>query len=173
MFKDYFDIYVGLASGKEDVYKNKQLGNIEVVNGKDKIEKYIYIEKYPCDTEEINVYLSEHKTKLMERKIRKFNEKIGLNGSTKKYKNINANIGQDCIYIYNLTRKTDVAFLGKVAYFGGSLIMLKPKKICNLDAILLYINSDIFRDNFMFSGRFKIGQRQISNSYIPNKYLSL
>jgi adenine-specific DNA-methyltransferase len=43
MFKDYFDIYVGLVSGKEEVYKNKELGNIEVLNGKDKFDKYIYI----------------------------------------------------------------------------------------------------------------------------------
>ena len=33
MFKDMFDIYVGLVSGKEEVYKNKELGNIEVLNG--------------------------------------------------------------------------------------------------------------------------------------------
>ena len=42
MFKDCFDIYVGLISGKENVYKNKEIGNIEVLNGKDKVEKYIY-----------------------------------------------------------------------------------------------------------------------------------
>jgi hypothetical protein len=74
-------------------------------------------------------------------------------------------------YIYNLTRKPNVSFLGKVNYFGGGLIMLKPKKTCNLHNIVSYLNSNTFRDNFMFSGRFKIGHRQISNSYIPNQYL--
>ncbi len=49
--------------------------------------------------------------------------------------------------------------------------MLIPKKICNLNNIISYLNSNIFKDNFMFSGRFKIGHRQISNSYIPSKYL--
>ena len=38
MFQDYFDIYVGLVSGKEEVYKNEELGNIEVLNGEDKID---------------------------------------------------------------------------------------------------------------------------------------
>ena len=56
-------------------------------------------------------------------------------------------------------------------FFGGNLIMLKPKKKYNLDNILSYINSNIFKDNFIFSERFKIGHRQISNSYIPNGYL--
>jgi len=30
LFKDYFDVYVGLVSGKEDVYKIAEMGNIEV-----------------------------------------------------------------------------------------------------------------------------------------------
>ena len=75
MFQDYFDIYVGLVSGKEDVYKNEELGNIEVLNGEDKIDKYIYIENYPCKNEKINQYLLKYKKELIERKIRKFNEK--------------------------------------------------------------------------------------------------
>lgn len=52
-----------------------------------------------------------------------------------------------------------------------SLIMLKPKKKCNLNNIVSYINSNTFKDNFMFSGRFKIGHRSLSNSFIPNEYL--
>lgn len=133
MFQDYFDVYVGLVSGKEDVYKNEELGNIEVLNGEDKVEKYIYIENYPCENEKINQYLLHHKTSLMERGIRKLNEKNWYEwGAPRNITTINANLGKDCIYIYNLTRKTNVAFLGKVQYFGGSLIMLKPKKSCNL-----------------------------------------
>lgn len=172
MFKDYFDIYVGLVSGKEDVYKNEELGNIEVLNGEDKIDKYIYIENYPCDNEKINAYLLQHKTDLISRGIRKFNETNWFEwGAPRNITAINNNIGKDCIYIYNLTRKTNVAFVGKVNYFGGSLIMLKPKKECNLNNIVSYMNSDTFKDNFMFSKRFKIGHRQICNSYIPIEYL--
>lgn len=172
MFKDYFDIYVGLVSGKETVYKNEELGNIEVLNGEDKIDKYIYIEKYPCDNEEINTYLLNHKKELVERRIRKFNEHNWFEwGAPRNIAKINSNLGKDCIYIYNLTRKSNVAFLGKVNYFGGGLIMLKPKKICNLNNIISYINSNSFKNNFTFSGRFKIGHRQICNSYIPNEYL--
>jgi hypothetical protein len=63
--------------------------------------------------------------------------------------------------------------VGKVSYFGGGLIMLKPKKACNLNNIVSYLNSNTFKDNFLFSGRFKIGHRQISNSYIPSEYLQL
>jgi len=171
MFQDYFDIYVGIVSGKEEVYKNK-IGNIEVLNGEDKIDKYIYINEFPCEDENINKYLLSHKQILIERKIRKFNEKNWFEwGAPRNINTIINNLGKECIYIYNLTRKSKVSFIGNVNYFGGGLIMLKPKKICNLNNIVSYLNSDLFKNNFMFSGRFKIGHRQISNSYIPNEYL--
>jgi adenine-specific DNA-methyltransferase len=169
LFEDYFNIYVGLVSGKEEVYKNEEYGNIEVLNGEDKIDKYIYIDKYPCENDKINEYLLKHKKILIERKIRKFNNDNWFEwGAPRNITTIKNNIGKDCIYIYNLTRKTKIAFLGKVNYFGGSLLILIPKKECDLNKIISYLNSDIFKSNFLFSGRFKIGHRQISKSYIPN-----
>ena len=172
MFQDYFDIYVGLVSGKEDVYKNEQLGNINVLNGEDKVDKYIYIEEYPCENETINTYLLHHKNKLIERGIRKFNEKNWFEwGAPRNITAIRSNFGKACIYITTITRKPNVAFLGNVNYFGSSLIMLIAKKACNLEKIVSYLNSETFKHNFLFSGRFKIGHRQISNSYIPVKYL--
>jgi len=175
MFKDKFDIYVGIVSGKEEIYKNDKLGNIEVLNGKDKKEKYIFIESYPCDNEDINNYLLENKDILLDRAIRKFNNNNWFEwGALRNIKSIRENINKDCIYINNLTRHKDVAFVGKVGYFGGSLIMLKPKGLNEIDkllGIIGYLNSENFKKNFMFSGRFKIGHRQISNSYIPNELL--
>ena len=97
---------------------------------------------------------------------------IGLNGGAPRNINtIKNNIGKDCIYIYNLTRKTKIAFLGKVNYFGGGLIILIPKKDCDLTNIISYLNSNTFKQNFLYSGRFKIGHRQISNFFIPDEYL--
>ena len=172
LFQDYFDIYVGLVSGKEEVYKNEKLGNIEVLNGENKVEKYIYIHEYPCENAEINTYLLQHKKELIERGIRKMTEKNWFEwGAPRNYTTIEQHFGKDCIYIYNLTRKENVSFVGKVQYFGGGLIMLKPKKTCNLNSIVAYINSAAFKDNFMFSGRFKIGHRQICNSHIPSECL--
>lgn len=171
-FKEYFDVYVGFMSGKESVYKNKEHGNIEVLNGENKLDKYIFIKEYPCSDPKINEYLMSYKDELKSRKIRKFNEKNWFEwGAPRNMKNIKDNIGKECIYIYNLTRGKNVAFKGNVKYFGGGLIILIPKQKINLDNLISYLNSEDFKDNFMFSGRFKIGHRQISNSYIPVKYL--
>lgn len=171
-FKEYFDVYVGLVTGKESVYKNKELGNIEVLNCENKIDKYIFIEEFPSDNQKINEYLLTYKDELISRKIKKFNEKNWFEwGAPRNIKTIKQNLGKECIYIYNLTRQKHIAFKGNVTYFGGGLIILIPKKNINLDSIISYLNSDVFKSNFMFSGRFKIGHRQISNSYIPVEYL--
>lgn len=168
MFKDYFDAYVGIVSGKEDVYKNNTLGNIEVLNGKNKVEKYIYITKFPCNNESTNNHLLQHKNDLLKRGIRKFNEKNWFEwGAPRNISIMENDGGEECIYISNLTRNKEVAFVDKVQYFGGSLIMLKPKKKCNLYNIVNYINSEKFKQNFLFSNRFKIGHRQICNSNLP------
>lgn len=164
-FSDYFNIYVGIVSGKDDVYKNDKLGNIEVITGENKREKYIYISKYPCEDIYINEYLLQHKEILMNRKIRKFNDKNWFEwGALRNIKKINENINKECIYLHNLTRKTNVAFIDKVNYFGGGLIILIPKKQINLINIVNYLNSNEFKKNYMFSGRFKISHKQISLS---------
>lgn len=169
LFHEYFDIYVGIVSGKEEVYKNEGLGTIQVVNGENKIDKYIHIENYPCDNDEINDHLLLHKPALLKRGIRKFNENNWFEfGATRNMKTVEKHMGKDCIYMYNLTRKANVAFQGKVQYFGGGLIMLMPKQGCDLSVITSYLNSDSFKHNFLFSGRFKIGHRQISHSFLPD-----
>lgn len=167
LFKDYFDVYVGLVSAKEDVFKNKELGNIDVINGLNKVDRYIFIEEYPSDNDGINQYLEENKDILINRKIRKFTEKNWFEwGAPRNITTIRKNMGKDCIYVYNLTRKNEIAFASKVSYFGGGLIMLIPKNNIDIDKVVSYMNQYEFKKNFMFSGRFKIGHRQISNSPI-------
>jgi len=172
VFKDYFDIYVGIVNGKETIYKHKELGNIKVLNGNNNIVKYIYIENYPCDNQEINDYLLKHKEELISRRIKTFDETNWFKwGAPRNITTINKNIGKNCIYIYNITRNKQVAFLGKVNYFGGQLLMLLPKKDIDLNKLVDYLNSDIFKDNFIFSKRFKISHHSLSLSFIPNEYI--
>ena len=70
-----------------------------------------------------------------------------------------------------MTRNKEVAFIGKVQYFGGSLLCLVPKKDINdleLTKIIKYINSTTFQNDYMYAGRFKIGHKQISTAIVPN-----
>jgi len=166
-FKDYFDVFVGIVSGRDEIYKNEELGNINVMTGNNTFEKFILINEYPSENKKINEYLLKHKKELLDRRIKKFNEKNWFEwGAPRNIKTIEENINKDCIYIHNLTRQKIVAFKGKVNYFGGNLLILIPKEKVNLNKVVDYLNSDVFKNNFMFSGRFKLGHRQISNSYI-------
>jgi adenine-specific DNA-methyltransferase len=164
---ELFFVYVGIVSGKDDVYK-QSYGNISVLIEKDKRNNYIYIENFPSSSEKINYHLLQHKDKLLNRKIKKFNENNWFQwGAPRNISIMKKNIGQDCIYVHNLTRKSEIAFLGQVEYFGGNLLMLKPKEPIEkteLIKIVKNLNDSAFKEPFIKSGRFKIGHKQISES---------
>lgn len=160
MVSDFFDVYVGMVSGKDEIFKHKD-GNISVLVDEDKHEKFIFVE-------EPNEYLKQHKDILMNRKIKKFDETNWFEwGAPRNIKTIEKNKGKPCIYMKTITRKKTVAFEGVVDYFGGTLLCMIPKnKNVDIGKIVSYLNSEKFTNQFTFSGRFKIGQRQLSCSFI-------
>ena len=161
---EYFKVYVGMVTGRESVYKNEEFGNITLLNKKEQRDKYIFIHKFPTKNEKLNIYMLTNKNTLINRRIKKFTEDDWFKwGAPRNQKNIEKNIGKECIYVSNLTRNKEVAFIGKVEYFGGSLLMMVPKKKIDLKKIVEYLNSEKFKSNYMFSGRFKIGHKQLSN----------
>jgi adenine-specific DNA-methyltransferase len=69
-----------------------------------------------------------------------------------------------------MTRNKEVAFIGKVQYFGGSLLCLVPKNTMNeseIQKVIQHINSTGFQKDYIYSGRFKIGHKQISTAVLP------
>ncbi len=127
MFHEYFEIYVGIVCGCDNVFKNNKLGNIDVINAENSMEKY------PSTNKQINDYLLTKK-------------------NIKRLKNT-----KNCIY-------------GKNKLF----CMLKPKINCNeemMKKVITYLNSDEFKEKFIYNGRFKIGHRQLFYSYIPNSII--
>jgi adenine-specific DNA-methyltransferase len=144
------------------VYKNP-IGNIELLLKHNKKQKYIYCETFPSGDEKINKYLLEHKTILMNRKMKKFGEHNWYQwGAPRNLKVMKKYEGNDCIYIYNLTRANKVAHRGIVQMFGGNLLMMYPKNAnINLNKVVDYLNSSEFKNKFTQSGRFKIGQRHL------------
>jgi len=162
LFSDYFDIYVGMVTGKEEIYRNEKFGNTSLLNSKNKTDKYILLDDFPSNNADLNEYMLSNKELLLNRKIRKFNESNWFEwGALRNYKTIKNRFGDDCIYVSNLTRSSDVCFKDKVQLFGGSLIIMIPKKEIDLSKIVKYINSSKFKENYMYSGRFKIGHKQL------------
>jgi len=168
---DYFDVFVGMVSGREGVFKNAEFGTMDVRNGKGVVDKYIILDSFPSENAALNAYLLEHKADLINRKIRRFNESNWFEwGALRNHGNVTDKMGEDCIYVRTLTRDVDVAFVDTVAYFGGGLLALIPKADAphklDMGKVAAFLNSTQFRDNYLYSGRFKIGQRQMCNSLI-------
>ena len=169
LFKDLFDIRVGLVSGREKVFKNSLLGNIEVLNSKGKKDLYILLKEFPTTNNAINAYLLKNKSTLMERQIRKFTKYNWFEwGALRNIKCMEEHKGKECVYIHTLTRSKKVAFKGEVGYFGGGILILLPKRKMSLDKIVNYLNSELFRSQFMYSGRFKIGHRTLGLSSVTS-----
>ena len=163
-----FNVYVGMVTGKESVYKNEKLGNIELINGENKINRYIYLTEFPSKDDKINEYLLKNKKVLISRKIKKFKEENWFEwGAPRNIKIMKGNKNKDCIYVKNLTRNKRIAFKDKVMYFGGSLLMLLPKQSnIDLDKIVKILNNEETKKNYMYANRFKIGHRQLSSLLI-------
>lgn len=168
--EDFFNIYVGIVSGKDAIYKNSELGNISVLCKKDNVSKFIYTKTYPSNNPGIDSYLLKHKDELLKRKIKTFNENNWFEwGAPRNIKIMENDVGAECIYINNITRNPIIAFKGTIQYFGGSLIMLKPKTRTSsliINKTIAYLNSHEFKKIFTYSNRFKIGHRQLSKSFI-------
>lgn len=165
---DYFDISVGMVCGRESVYRNEEIGNQKLLTNKNEHTKYIYIDKYPCNDKKINEHLLKHKEDLINRRIKKYDEDNWFEwGAPRNIKKMEKYKGDKCIYILPLSREKNIAFIGEVDYFGG-LIMMRPTKECNLQKVVDHLNSESFKSDFMYSGRFKIGHRQLCNSYISD-----
>lgn len=168
--EELFNVYVGIVSGKDEIYK-VPFGNIEVLDDKDRVEKYIFTNEFPTNNSQIDNHLLSNKSKLLERRIKKFNETNWFEwGAPRNITSIKKFWDKYCIYIRTMTRKKDIAFLGKVQYFGGGLLCLVPKKDftdLELKKIIDYLNSNEFQKNYIYSGRFKIGHKQLSLANLP------
>jgi adenine-specific DNA-methyltransferase len=170
LIADMFNVYVGLVSGRDEIYR-VPFGNIDILNDKDRVEKYIFTESFPTHNSQIDAHLQIHKMELLDRKIKKFSENNWFEwGAPRNISSIKKCWNNPCIYIRNMTRKKDVAFSGNVQYFGGALLCLVPKSSMTeieINNVIQYMNSTPFQKDYMYAGRFKIGHKQICNAMIP------
>ena len=159
---ELFNCYVGFVSGRDKVFSNP-LGTLNLLCDKDKVYPFICIDKYPSGNKAVDDYLMTHKKDLLERKIRKFDDDNWFTwGAIRNKTAIEERKDKPCIYVRTMTRKEDVAFIGKVQYFGGGLLCLCPKNDgLDLEPIVKLLNSSAIKQDYIYSGRFKIGQKQV------------
>ena len=174
--EDLFDVFVGIVSGMDDVYR-QPFGNIDVIIDKTIREKFIFIDEYPSGNPQIDEHLAKNKERLLGRRIKKFNDNNWYEwGAPRNLKRIRNNLDEPCIYIRCLTRHSDPAFIDKVQYFGGTLLCLLPRKKMSPNTLAYYrdfINHPDTIAEYTYSGRFKIGQKQVCQIILAESYMGL
>lgn len=153
---DFFDVKVGLVSGKERVFKLDKLSSftgdevIKMITTKKIYENYIFLDDYNDINDirqPIRDYILNHKEVLLSRRIRKFDEtnfwKFGA------VRNLNLmKSGRKRIYGLMKTRKNKPFFIGDThSYFSGGVfgLFLKDGIILDLNDVVEYLNSSEFK----------------------------
>jgi adenine-specific DNA-methyltransferase len=170
LLSERFHVYVGLVSGRDTIYR-QSFGNIHILTNKDNVQPYIFTKTFPTGITQIDEHLRANKHELLNRKIRLFHEKNWFEwGAPRNITAIDENVGKPCIYVLTMTRKKEVAFRGTVQYFGGALlcmIPIIPMEESELQTVIAFLNTEGFQKDYLYSGRFKIGHKQLCNSSIP------
>jgi adenine-specific DNA-methyltransferase len=164
---ELFLVKVGIVSGADSVFNNNVLGNVDILCSSTVTKKAILIDTFPTGESNVDSHLLSNKTALLARKIRHFNDNNWFEwGALRNIKFVKEHIGKPCIYVQCLTRNGGIAFTSTVQLFSGNLILLLPKEPVDLQKIVDYMNTDAYKQNYIYAGRFKIGQKQLLNSSI-------
>ncbi len=157
--KDYFDVKVGAVSGADNVYENNQ-GNVEMVCSKTyktgATKTMIYNQKHPS--------LLNHKDKLINRGIRKFNE-----GNWWEWGRSYPQDDRERVYVNAKTRHHRPFFTHPAKAFDGAVLALFPKVdfAGQMDKTCDRLNDlDWEKLGFVTGGRFIFNQRSLENAPI-------
>ena len=162
-FKDIAFVKVGAVSGADKYFEHKD--GIEFVcsytNKTDKTKKMIY-NAYHKD-------LEQYKDKLLNRKIRRFNENNWWEWGRKYYES-----DKSRIYVNNKTRNKKPFFISDVKAYDGSILAIFPHKELNkkeLEKLCNMLNSVNWEElGFVVDGRFLFSQKSLENTILPESF---
>ena len=159
-FSDLFFVKVGAVSGADSLFENKN-GNVDFVcsytNKTGKTKKMFYNIK----TQE----LEKVKEKLINRKIKKFNEDNWFMWGRNCYIS-----NEERIYVNQKTRNKKPFFYNKCKYYDGSILAIFPKFKCkDFEKLADDFNKVDWNElGFVCDGRFIFNQKSLENTLLPD-----
>ncbi len=163
---EYFDVRVGIVSGKNSVFQDNILGNVEIICSDfirtNQRKKYIF-NKYGHYSILIMDYLYLHKQELITRRIREFGEENWYQwGAIRNIEYMEQ--GGKCIYVNNKTRADNPFFIEDIGYFDGSMIALFPKEGVDIYEWIDVLNdADRMREQgFLINNKYQFTQKMLS-----------
>ena len=168
-FNSLFFVKVGAVSGADSIFKSEKWGNVEFVGSQTcksgKTKRMIYGE-YARECQ----YLQGFKEKLLQRKIKNFNDSNWWQWGRNYYKS-----DLPRIYVNTKTRNKKPFFLHSCKAYDGSILAIFPKfkvdvKIPKI--ICEKLNSINWEElGFVCDGRFLFSQRSLENSMLDSSFL--
>jgi adenine-specific DNA-methyltransferase len=159
-FSDLFYVKVGAVSGADKCFEHKN--GVEFVcsytNKTNKTKKMLY-NSYHQDLEKV-------KDKLLNRKIRKFNDNNWYEWGRKYYQSDSLRI-----YVNSKTRNKKPFFIADIKAYDGSILAVFPQKNIKQDLLKKMCNRlnnvDWEELGFVVDGRFVFSQKSLENSLLP------
>lgn len=163
-FSDLFFVKVGAVSGMNEIFENDK-GNLDFVcsytKRTGKLKKMFYNIKHDD--------LIEYKDKLLNRKIKKFNENNWWFWGRNFYES-----SKERIYVNCKTRDKEPFFMNDCKNYDGSILAIFPKKEIDINKAVNMLNSVDWNElGFKVGERIVFNQKSLENTYLPNNFLTL
>ncbi len=158
-FDNIFFVKVGAVSGCDRIFTNEQYGDTDFVcsstckTGKTKRMIFNY-----------NEYLLQFKDKLINRKIRKFDETNWWTWGRLHYIS-----NKKRIYVNTKTRNPNPFFINNCNNYDGSILAIFPKnQDSNIEEMCYLLNNvDWYELGFVCDGRYLFSQKSLENTPLP------
>lgn len=155
---DFFDVKVGAVSGADDIFANQRRGCTDLVCSTTvrdgKVRRMIYNRYDPA--------LQLHKSRLIDRKIRRFDESNWWQWGRKYCARKGVRI-----YVNSKTRNKQPFFASEFEAYDGSVLALFPNRDVDPDRAVQKLNAvDWERLGFVCDGRLLFSHRSLANAPI-------
>ena len=166
-FNDLFFVKVGAVSGADSLFMHES-GNVDFVCSKTQKTGELRKMFYNIDAP----YLHQYKDKLINRKIKHFDNSNWYTWGRDYYKS-----DKNRIYVNQKTRNTNPFFFNKCKAYDGSVLAVFPKFECD-DVLIQSVVNDLNKVDwqelgFVCDGRYLFSQKSLENTVLPdwfNKY---
>lgn len=153
---DTFAVKVGAVSGADYIYANRRQGCTDFVYSKTaqngKTRRMIYNRYDPA--------LDPHKSELIQRRIRRFNETNWWQWGRVYY-----DTDHPRLYVNCKTRNHSPFFMSETTAYDGSVLALFPKKAINLTKAAVTLNEADWQSlGFVCDGRLQFTQKSLENA---------
>lgn len=163
-FKDLFYVKVGGVSGADNIFENDN-GNLEFVCSKTRVNNKTRKMFYNTYAPE----LEQYKEKLLERKIKRFNENNWYNWGRNFYQS-----EDERIYVNCKTRIKNPFFIHNCKNFDGSVLAIFPRFDMDLKLAAKLLNETDWNElGFVCDGRYLFSQKSLENCVLPESFKKL